>query len=746
MATIMLASVFAAMVPTGSASTGDKNQINVGESNSVIIGQKLEFLSTDIGSNIIGKVPDTVEGVVIGTATDSFASTLFPTPGTYFVDSNATSPGEYDPGETTLSVANLSFTVALKIDGDTVTATTAGQVLNVSVTTNIPDAAQGDIKVTKVEGDKLLTVDGEGSPLENLNMSDIDGFTLNTTGFDKGEYKIYIKTDKDQADGLAESSNTVTLTIYKEEITLTADKEEPVKGKDVKFTVQGPPDTGIVISTDKPDVAEMQTGAEKVPAGNASWADNGECEFRLDDVSPAFRTNENGAFTFIMQFNDDKKVNVKVRDNNTPRLYIDNDIDIDVQGSEVVLVDVPATAVVGDDIELEGTANTGDEVDIFIEGILAAANVEIEDGVFDEDIATGPDAAGSINKLKITGSVKIEIVVDDYVGANVGVDELDDEDVDADDSAVVRLVSGELTAKQADDVLTIEDEDYGISGTAEGVDDVFVLIFGPRGGSQILTAGDTFESVDVDDDDRFVEEDVAVIDSDVDKGKYTTVIVSAGRDGVFGINTPATVDDLSILIDDLTGKDADQILTGERPILVSSLWGEVGSDDQYVILQFQVESASITLDPLATVPVGDPINVTGTTNRADGTSILIAIEGPSDLTGAVVDVEDGIFSASIDTEGAKEGPYTIEADDGDGNTDTATVEILTAEATPTPTPTGEVTPTPTPTPTGEIPTATPTEAPTETPTEAPTPPGFEAVFAIAGLLAVAYLVLRKRRE
>ena len=48
-------------------------------------------------------------------------------------------------------------------------------------------------------------------------------------------------------------------------------------------------------------------------------------------------------------------------------------------------------------------------------------------------------------------------------------------------------------------------------------------------------------------------------------------------------------------------------------------------------------------------------------------------------------------------------------------------------------------------PTDGTPVATGTEQPTEVETEKPVPePGFEAVFAIAGLLAVAYLVLRKR--
>ncbi len=82
--------------------------------------------------------------------------------------------------------------------------------------------------------------------------------------------------------------------------------------------------------------------------------------------------------------------------------------------------------------------------------------------------------------------------------------------------------------------------------------------------------------------------------------------------------------------------------------------------------------------------------------------------------------------------------------------------------TPTPTPTaapGEnVTPSPTPTASPiATPTLTPTASPAETPftpatpSPAPSPtskpliPGFEAVFAIAGLLAIAYLVLRIKK-
>ena len=70
-------------------------------------------------------------------------------------------------------------------------------------------------------------------------------------------------------------------------------------------------------------------------------------------------------------------------------------------------------------------------------------------------------------------------------------------------------------------------------------------------------------------------------------------------------------------------------------------------------------------------------------------------------------------------------------------------QLTPAPATPSPTLTPTHPPTPTPTPTSML-----TPTPTVTPTEFPTPeekgvPGFEAVFAFAGLLAVAYLLRRR---
>ncbi len=72
-------------------------------------------------------------------------------------------------------------------------------------------------------------------------------------------------------------------------------------------------------------------------------------------------------------------------------------------------------------------------------------------------------------------------------------------------------------------------------------------------------------------------------------------------------------------------------------------------------------------------------------------------------------------------------------------------QIITIEPGVTPEVTPEITPIPSPTPTltpSSTPSPTPAVSPPVTSTPTPTPPGFEVVFAIAGLLAVAYILRR----
>ena len=129
------------------------------------------------------------------------------------------------------------------------------------------------------------------------------------------------------------------------------------------------------------------------------------------------------------------------------------------------------------------------------------------------------------------------------------------------------------------------------------------------------------------------------------------------------------------------------------------------------------------------------------------------------INGTEVQTEESV-TGSIFTKSADAGTWNVSAIATSTETglsimhtwiwSVASASTETLEVTPTPTPTlapGE-TPTPTPTSTlapGVTPKPTKTPAATPTPTPKPAVPGFGAIFAIVGLVAIAY-ILRRRKE
>lgn len=403
-----------------------------------------------------------------------------------------------------------------------------------------------------------------------------------------------------------------------------------------------------------------------------------------------------------------------------------------------------------------------------------------------------------------------------------------------------------------------EDDNMDVKGAAPGATNskAFLWIFNSKG----TTSGGTCigESVSVAAPESGFVFDKTFGKSDVtdDPGDYTLVIQSLGRDGVYSDgkqSTPAlgadndpleTTSPTNINLDcnddgaasTMSNKVGSQILS----ILQDNALNKAGSDDQKVfkVLQFKVVTPTIKLNACASSVKGADLNVTGTSNRQDGTTIIVKAVGPKELAPVTTTVKNGTFSATFTaaTIGADIGTYTVTADDLKGRTDTVTCSIiagspcalsvavkssktqvekdekaaLTAtvsnsgdEVCTSTTLTSSVTPTTGATVTwaktstdvpakgsadvsgnfsasadgsytvtvdakrgaaaangtatigvGKVAAATPaptgaaTPAPTGAATPAATPkpsPGFEAVFAIAGLLAVAYLVNRRKR-
>lgn len=156
--------------------------------------------------------------------------------------------------------------------------------------------------------------------------------------------------------------------------------------------------------------------------------------------------------------------------------------------------------------------------------------------------------------------------------------------------------------------------------------------------------------------------------------------------------------------------------------------------------------------------------ITPVSNKTDTNGVAVAhfqgtSEGVANITAVIGNIQSNIIKIKImrDSTTTPSSPTPTASGASGGGGVTTPTPTATATVTPeeTPTPSPEVTATPsatpalTPTPSPSLagtPTSTATASPVLSPTSEPLIPGFEGIFAIAGLLAVAYLVLRRERK
>ena len=665
MAVIMVASVFVAIVPTASAA-GDKREIDLDDGPfAVFIGETLRIYNLLPYSTVIFE----------STNPDHTFSWAADASGTITKDITSAKVLEtgyevtYTPVDgTTVSRSDWVFFAKpfLNIEiedtrGKEIEWATRGTLLTIDVDTNLPLDDVVKVKIRDPNGHVKTEAVKEIGELDY----EITGYYISTDSWDIGEYEIWLDTVESEARGLDMVSDKKTITILKKGITIEAENEEPVVGEKVMFTVRAPRYTEFEFETSHPEDVVM-TDLEDNPTKVSDWTIR-----KYDETDGTFRgkTDEDGLYKFVVKFKDDRTytLDVSYYDATEAKTYED-DIAIDVEKATVVF-DMPATCVIGEDLTIKGTISEGESVDIYIEDKLQFDDETVTDGEFEVDWDTSGETPGTIR-------------IDVYIDCDDCTADKDDipAGIDEDGTTTVRLIELGLAAKQPRNVVA-EGDDYTIEGIATGVDGVDIVLVGPEGypavdpGLGVLN-GLEITSTSVSVDDEF-SEDIEMTEG-LDLGTWKTMVFSPGRDAEYGDLGIGAGELESIPTAVFAGKDQDQIVA----LLKDHTVDVAGSDDLLVELTFEVETPYVRFEPIKSVTIGKPLEITGKTNREPGTIIVIStFAGPTDLPAVITEVEwptqdQGIFNANIDTTYAVAGTYTLQADDGDGHTDTATVEIL----------------------------------------------------------------------
>ncbi len=475
---------------------------------------------------------------------------------------------------------------------------------------------------------------------------------INTTGGDAGHYTFQVKTVEDKACNLKDQSVKRELTVMKGTVQIKADRTEVPELTVVQLTVTGIAGHHITVK------ADYLTKNAYFPAG-------------LDDNPRDVTTNnfndtidDDGTRTYAVKFNDTGAYTIRVTDNDEVDTY--DTVDITVTDKNVIF-DVPSTVVIGDRFHIKGTANTGDTVTIAVKDEIVQKLYQIvidENGEFDEEIDTS--SADAPSAFQIPGSVRLKAYIDYDKGTGTVKESVKD-----DGSIAIFMTRGDLSAELSTTSVA-QGDDFTITGTAKGSKDVDILIVAPKGysGTNIeyspekgMYIGKTSVTTS---DGSFYKK--ITVDDNSDTGRYLVMVLTKGANEWYGSGRDWTTIETALADYSLKTRTQEEML--EVILDIMSL-----SDDLLWMDMINVESPYVALNPVADVAIGEPLDVSGTTNREEGFTIVVTAKGPVELTPAYVFAENGTFNATLDTTDAKIGTYIVKADDGYGSTDETTVNI-----------------------------------------------------------------------
>ena len=589
---------------------------------------------------------------------------------------------------------------------------------------------------------KLVNPRGVPILIENVALVNGDNTTtINTAQLDTGKYTVSIKSDPDTNNGLETEGPSKSFSIEKRSITIEADVKKQAVNEDIIFDI-----------TTTYGFTNFNLNVTRGADTNVEFA-----EFKFEQGviirqslghSISGKTDEDGSYKAIAYFTKPGVYEISANDTDSTDAIIKATETVEIAEFSATVSVEKAKYYAGEHVIITGSANAGESITVKVDGEVIEADAEVEG--FNCTWRTAGKQPGSYE-------IGIWVLPFSDPGSDL-----------PDASVTIFLMRGGLSATLNTEIVALGDE-FEIEGDASGMDRVDILTIGPKGGSgngfeptdistqtngSLTASGLTHSLCSVFPEGEFKEK--ISVRKGADTGTYLIVVLSYGRDEGWG---KSGSDDLINVISYnytslLSIKTQEQILA----ILKDRTINAAGSDDLLCINTIKVENPKVRLDDIEDVLLGGNIVVSGYTNRKEDFGIIITVEGPVELKPKLAFVEkDGTFNLSFSTVSAKVGEYTVTADDGKGYSDTKTVNVITAT-----TPLLSVgnssgnssTPAPATGASSQSQDVVKESAASDDSTllsrmqaGAKKQPGFEAIFAIIGLLAVVvWLRLKKRKN
>ena len=752
----VLVVLLAAMLFVGSAAAGtDKGPIFVYQNISDITDLGATGDNVTLYKMSEGSTPAIIDTIKLTNGSILWDTLVGQNTGVWYIDSTNVSTANYTAiwyPEVTLK-AELATKKGDKwtTDGDSIDGKTINRATNVSFILEAPklagvpvdggNNATVNLVFTTPVGGKTKYFGGE--PFEGIKLNTTrevqDGVHAATTDA-AGTWTVQAEfADPVEFKNYADKSNTVSFTLQSTSLVVTAAQDSVIRSNPFTITISGNANTLYNVTIENPETDGKNPSLQSGQNGMGIPLKNG-AQFTTDasgQRTVQFNTNES---------TEDKTFTIRVTKANDATDWDEVKVKVE-KGAVTITASGDGSYYIGTEITLSGTNTDSEYVYLFITGPNLNANGE-------QLLNLSADATNGGSKVAVktdntweqkwntaqtgldTGAYTIYAT-----SSTVGKDKLSETEYA---TVSVSLKQPFLSAVPSGTIVAKGDDLY-IRGTAEGEpNDLKIYIFGPN----------KFEatSVNVEDDGTYekkikIESNWAsnqyfvVIQHPMYNGEFDAILNESASNEYFYINNADGGEQASFYVEGpnkLQGSNAADALT--------KMIDNANIDDIYTKLTFTVTEPRIDINNPGDQGVGTKFTISGTTNLAVDDQILVEVASSSfnavdktstsitdgvSMTTKVVAGEgvENTWSVEVDTTNWKLDEYTIKASGIEVDV-TATTNFNLVEKVVTPTATATAT-------------GTTTATATATATATPATPGFGAFVALAGLGAVALLVLRR---